>query len=126
MIHGIGADIVDVARIRRLLERHGERAARRILADREWEAFAATREPAQFLAKRFAAKEAFSKALGSGLRAPVALRSLAVEHDEQGKPLFSYAPLLAAHMRDRGLSAHLSLSDDAGVAFAVVVVEFAF
>ena len=126
MIHGIGTDIVDIARIRRFLERHGERAAQRILAQRELEGFSAAREPAAFLAKRFAAKEAFSKAFGSGLQSPVTLHSVAVDHDDQGKPLLVYGSSLAALMRSRRLAAHLSLSDDVAFAIAFVVIECDF
>jgi holo-[acyl-carrier protein] synthase len=70
MIAGIGTDIVAVARLASLYERHGERALARLLSPAECAEFADERDPARFLAKRFAAKEAFGKALGSGLVAP--------------------------------------------------------
>ena len=71
MIYGIGTDLVEPSRIASLLDRHGERFAKRILTDSEWSEFMSSGEQAMFLAKRFAAKEAFSKAMGTGLRHPV-------------------------------------------------------
>ena len=81
MIFGIGVDIVEVPRVKRLLERYGERFAARTLAPAEWDGFRASVHPALYLAGRFAAKEAFSKAMGTGLRHPVALTRIGVSHD---------------------------------------------
>ena len=122
MIHGIGTDIVRIERIRKSLERHGERFALRILAASEVEAWRAHRDPARFLAKRFAAKEAFGKALGTGVAVPATLHAVAVGHDALGKPDYRYDDRLAAHMRERGLCAHLSISDEVDnvVAFALI------
>ena len=123
MIHGIGTDIVQVARLRASLERHGPRFAARILADTECAAFEASRDPARFLAKRFAAKEAFGKALGTGVAAPATLHAVAVTHDERGKPLFDYAAPLAAYLEERGLRAHLSLTDESDYVVAFALIE---
>jgi holo-[acyl-carrier protein] synthase len=123
MIHGVGTDICALERLARMHERHGERLARRILAPAEQGDYERSTARERLLAKRFAAKEAFSKALGTGLRDPVGLRSLAVTHDLQGKPAFAYAPALAALMRERGLRAHLSISDERDYALAFVVIE---
>lgn len=123
MILGIGTDIVRIDRMRRLIERHGERAAARILAASELDAFAHARDPAAFLAKRFAAKEAFAKALGTGVREPVTLHGVSVAHDARGRPLLECSGALRAMIAERGLAAHLSLSDEADVALAFVVVE---
>ncbi len=122
MIHGIGTDIVRIERIRRSLERHGERFATRILAASECEAWRAARDPARFLAKRFAAKEAFGKALGTGVAVPATLHAIAVAHDEKGKPEFRYDACLSDFMTGHGLRAHLSLSDedDYVVGFALI------
>lgn len=122
MIHGIGTDIVRIERVRRSLERHGERFATRILAASECEAWRAARDPARFLAKRFAAKEAFGKALGTGVAMPATLHAITVAHDELGKPAFSFDARLSEFMTQRGLRAHLSLTDedDYVVAFAVI------
>ncbi|QDF96871.1 holo-ACP synthase [Azoarcus sp. DD4] len=125
MIHGIGTDIVHIARIRTSLERHGERFAERILAESEREAWRASRDPARFLAKRFAAKEAFGKALGTGVAVPATLHAVAVGHDALGKPLYRYGDGLQTHLDERGMHAHLSLTDenDYVVAFAVIEIR---
>lgn len=123
MIHGVGTDIVRVARMEEALARHGERFAWRILHDQEREAFSASRMPGRFLAKRFAAKEAFGKALGTGVAAPATLHAVRVGHDALGKPLFEYTPELEAYLRERGLAAHLSLSDETDYVVAFAVIE---
>ena len=122
MIYGIGTDIVAVARIRTGLEKHGERYAEHILMPAELSELAHAHDGARLLAKRFAAKEAFSKAFGTGLRAPVTLHTVGVGHDELGKPHFVFAEEVAALMRDSRLSAMLSISDenDYVVAFALI------
>lgn len=122
MIHGIGTDIVRIERVRNSLARFGERFALRILAASEVDAWRAHRDPARFLAKRFAAKEAFGKALGTGVAVPATLHAVAIGHDALGKPGYRYDERLAAHMRDNALRAHLSISDedDTVVAFAVI------
>lgn len=123
MIHGIGTDIVAVARMTALYERYGERALAKILAPEERAACHAAREPGRFLAKRFAAKEAFAKALGTGVRAPVLLSSITVTHDALGKPAFGYADALAGYLAARHLVAHLSISDEQDRVIAFVVIE---
>ena len=123
MIHGVGTDIADVGRFRAALARHGERFAERVLAADERPGWAAAADKARFLAKRFAAKEAFGKALGTGVRAPATLHALRVTHDELGKPAFAYAPELAAHLDSLRLRAHLSVSDELAYALAFVVIE---
>ncbi len=123
MIYGIGTDIVHIERISGLLSRHGERFAERILAPSERADWRASRDPARFLAKRFAAKEAFGKALGTGVAVPATLHVVAVEHDELGKPLFRYAETLAAYLAERRLCAHLSLSDEADYVVAFALIE---
>ena len=123
MIHGVGTDIAAVARLAALYDKHGKRALEKLLAPAELEAFARATDKGRFLAKRFAAKEAFGKALGIGVAAPATLPNVAVEHDDLGKPHFAYAPELAALMRERGLVAHLSISDEKDYATAFVVVE---
>lgn len=123
MIVGVGTDIAAVARFGKLYERHGERALEKILAPVERADFAKAKDPARFLAKRFAAKEAFGKALGIGVIAPATLPNIAVVHDARGKPAFDYAPELAALLAERGLLAHLSISDEQAFAIAFVVLE---
>ena len=123
MIAGVGTDIAAVARLGKLYERHGERALDKLLARSERSDFAKAKDPARFLAKRFAAKEAFGKALGIGITKPAVLPNIAVAHDARGKPFFDYAPELAAHLAERGLLAHLSISDEQEFAVAFVVLE---
>ena len=123
MIHGVGTDIAAVARLGKLYERHGERALEKLLAPAEREGFDKATDPARFLAKRFAAKEAFGKALGIGVAHPATLPNVAVTHDSFGKPMFDYAPELASFLAERGLRAHLSISDEAEYAVAFVVIE---
>ncbi|WP_172197911.1 holo-ACP synthase [Niveibacterium sp. COAC-50] len=122
MIAGIGTDIVSIARVRASLDRHGEAFAERILAPQELLEFRSVRDGARFLAKRFAAKEAFAKAFGTGLRAPATLHAIAVGHDELGKPVYVFDAVLEAAMHARAWAAHLSISDekDNVVAFALI------
>ncbi|MCC6210559.1 MAG: holo-ACP synthase, partial [Burkholderiales bacterium] len=70
MIYGVGTDLIEIRRVERVLERFGERFARRILCEPELKRFRAHKQPVAYLAKRFAAKEAFTKALGTGIHAP--------------------------------------------------------
>ena len=123
MIHGIGTDIVAVARLRGMWERHGDHVLGKLLASRERDDFERAPDKGRFLAKRFAAKEAFSKAFGTGLLAPVTLTNIAVVHDAAGKPAFAYGDDLAALLAERGLVAHLSISDEADYAVAFVILE---
>ncbi len=124
MIVGIGTDVVSIERIAGVLERHGERFVKRILTPEERRRYAATRAKASHLAKRWAAKEAFSKAIGTGIHAPFTWQSITVGRDAKGKPLVVPGALMAKHLKKLGVTgAHVSLSDDAGVAVAFVVLE---
>lgn len=124
MIYGIGTDLVEPGRVARLLARYGERFARRVLAPEELDAWRASIQPAQFLAKRFAAKEAFAKAMGTGLRDPVTLHAIRIEKDALGKPALAFGAELAAHLARQGIAGHhLSLSDEASMACAFVILE---
>ena len=123
MIFGVGTDIVAVARLGQLYERHSERALDKLLAPSERADFEKTKDVARFLAKRFAAKEAFGKALGIGVAAPATLPNIAVTHDAFGKPCFAYAPELSSYLAERRLSAYLSISDENEFALAFVVLE---
>jgi len=123
VIYGIGTDIVTVARMRDSLARHGERFAQRLLHPDELEDYGKAREPERFLAKRFAAKEALSKALGTGLRPPATLSAIGVRHDELGKPSYLFAGGLAEHLASLGLCAHLSISDEREHVIAFAILE---
>ena len=126
MIYGVGTDVVEIGRIERALERFGERFARRILCEPELRRFAKHRLPANYLAKRFAAKEAFTKALGTGIRAPANWHGVWVRNLPSGKPVLEYSDALKALLSARGVaSAHLSLTDERGVAMATVILESA-
>jgi len=124
LIYGIGTDLLDAGRIRSGLARFGEHYADRILAPAEHARYFASRDPARFLAKCFAAKEAFAKAAGTGLRAPVTLQNIAVLRDAHGKPFLQCSPDLAAWLVARGVTAHhVSLSDEGDLVLAFVVLE---
>jgi holo-[acyl-carrier protein] synthase len=123
-IYGIGTDIVEVSRIEDSLARFGDAFAQRILTEAEWLEFEQSQVKARFLAKRFAAKEALGKALGTGLRTPATLQNIGVTHDDLGKPVLLLAPALQHWAEQRGVSAmHLSISDEKALAVAFVVLE---
>jgi len=124
MIHGIGTDIVAVARIEAAIARHGSAFAERILSVQELPEYASCAHPARFLSKRFAAKEALAKATGQGLRHPVSLHGISVIHDELGKPAFHFEDELSAYLQQQGMTAHhLSISDEKEMVVAFVVLE---
>lgn len=123
MIFGVGTDIVGIDRLADMWQRHGERALEKLLAPGERDACRQSADPARFLAKHFAAKEAFGKACGTGIRPPVLLPSIEIVHDAAGKPGLSFDPALAAWMTERRLKAHLSISDERTTAIAFVVLE---
>ena len=124
MIFGVGTDVVEIGRIENALKRHGERFARRILCPPELQRFANHRLKASYLAKRFAAKEAFTKALGTGIRSPANWHGVWVRNLASGKPVLEFSDPLQALLTKKGVtSAHLSLSDEKGVAFATVILE---
>lgn len=124
MIYGIGIDVVEPHRIERLVNEYGDRFARRVLTPLEWPGYLRTNRPVLFLANRFAAKEAFSKAMGTGFRHPVSLQCISVVQNAAGKPGFSFHPRLEALVRDRGITGHhLTISDERSLACACVVLE---
>ena len=124
MILGIGTDLCDIGRIERALERWGERFALRVLVASEMERFRRHRKPAAYLAKRFAAKEAMSKALGTGIHFPVNWHGMWVENARSGKPALRFSGPMAAYLKQRNIeTVHLSLTDEIGMACAFVVIE---
>ena len=124
MIYGIGTDLVEPSRIARLLEKYGERFAKRLLANDEWPEYVKSMQPAMFLAKRFAAKEALSKAFGTGMRYPVSLNNIGITHDSLGKPYFTFHPELSSLVENEGITSHhLSISDELNLACAFVILE---
>lgn len=124
MIFGIGTDIVEYARIEAMWARYGARFSARVLSERESSDFKASPNASRFLAKRFAAKEAFAKATGSGLREPVSLRRISITHDGLGKPVLLFDEVLRTHLAQLGISGHhLSISDERTTIVAFVVLE---
>lgn len=124
MILGIGTDIVSIARIRDTLDRHGAAFAQRILSDIELVALNDAKDPVAWLAKRWAAKEAFGKAAGSGIVSPLTLSGIGVGHDEAGRPLFVLNDAIAFHLQSRGVTrTHLTISDERDYAVAFVIFE---
>ncbi|MGZ3182316.1 MAG: holo-ACP synthase [Telluria sp.] len=129
MIYGIGTDIVQIARVRDALARN-ERFAEKVLGPEELQKFRARRAKNEarglrFLATRFSAKEAFSKAIGLGIRMPMTWRSVQVLNAPSGKPVVVCSGALEEFMRHNRLSAQVSVSDEAdyGVAFVIVTQE---
>lgn len=124
MIFGIGTDIVEVSRIEDSLARFGNAFAERILNEMEWQSYMQSNTPSRFLAKRFAAKEAFAKALGTGLRGPATFQNIGVTHDDLGKPVLDIAGELQTLLDEKGIRfMHLSISDEKNLATAFVVLE---
>jgi holo-[acyl-carrier protein] synthase len=128
MIYGLGTDICDIRRIAETLARRGDRFAERILGPQELRVFHARRERAEvrsvaYLATRFAAKEAFSKAIGLGMRMPMSWRACELLNGPSGKPEIVLHGELALWFADRGLRAHATVSDERDTAIAFVAVE---
>jgi len=124
MIYGVGTDLIEIPRIERVLARFGERFAQRILCEPEMRRFRCHRQPVAYLAKRFAAKEAFTKALGTGIHAPANWHGVWVVNLRSGKPQFEYSEPLRALLEQRKIrQAHLSLTDEREMASATVILE---
>lgn len=128
MVFGIGTDVCDLRRMAAVLERRGERFAEKVLGPNEIEVFRARRAQVEargvaYLGSRFAAKEAFSKAIGLGLRAPMAWRDCEILNLPGGQPCLQLHGALAAWCAARGLRTHVSLSDETGHAVAFVLIE---
>ncbi|VAX09309.1 Holo-[acyl-carrier-protein] synthase [hydrothermal vent metagenome] len=123
MIYGIGTDIVSVERMRNNIERHGKRFAERILSDEELQDFAEVVNHAHFLAKRFAAKEAVAKAMGTGFIDGLSLREISVSHDGLGKPILKFTGKAEEFILREGIhSSYISLADEVDYAVAFVTL----
>ena len=128
MIYGIGTDLCDIRRITATVGRRGDRFAERVLGPAELAVFHARRARAEgrglrFLATRFSAKEAFSKAIGLGIRAPMGWRACEILNEPGGKPFVRLSGELAQWFEARGLVAHVTVTDEADYAASFVVVE---
>ena len=121
MIIGIGTDIVQLDRIRSALGRRGDALARRLLADSEWQHYQRRTDQVRFLAKRFAAKEAALKALGTGLRQGIRWHEVSVINDELGKPALIFSGVAGKIVA--ASRCHLSISDEQDYALAFVIIE---
>ncbi|WP_434341414.1 holo-ACP synthase [Motilimonas cestriensis] len=123
-ITGMGTDIVDIRRLEKVLARTGEAFARRILAPNEWLQFQQHKQQARFLAKRFAAKEAGAKALGTGIAQGVTFTDFIVSNNEAGKPLLTLSGKALELSVQQGVShIHISISDEKHYAVVTVIFE---
>ena len=128
MIHGIGTDICDIRRIRASFERHGERYAQKILSETElavWRRRSARwpERGVRYLATRFSAKEAFSKAVGLGMRLPMHWRLCEIANRPSGEPMIVLHGGLKEWFEAQGLAAHISVTDESEYAASFCVVE---
>ena len=128
MIHGIGTDICDIRRIRASFERHGERFAQKILSETElavWRRRSARwpERGLRYLATRFSAKEAFSKAVGLGMRLPMQWRLCEIANRPSGEPMIVLHGGLKEWFEAQGLAAHISVTDESEYAASFCVVE---
>ena len=128
MIYGIGTDICDIRRIRASLHKHGERFAQKVLSDNEMHTYRArsARWPergVRYVATRFSAKEAFSKAIGMGMRMPMTWRLCEVAKLPSGQPTIVLHGVLKEWFEAKGLTAHVSVSDESDYATSYCVVE---
>lgn len=128
MIYGIGTDIIQISRIEAALARNGERFAEKILGPEELEKYRRRKAKVEargirFLATRFAAKEAFSKAIGLGMHMPMTWRAMQTLNAPSGKPIAVTSGPLKVFMEQNGLTAQVSITDEAEYAIAFVIVE---
>jgi holo-[acyl-carrier protein] synthase len=125
MLFGIGTDIVEIARIEKASEA-SIRFAKRILTDFELIEFQASKTPARYLAKKFAAKEALVKALGTGIGNGYSWQMAQIEHNDLGKPFFVFFDAMQTFMDEHDIiNCQLSISDEQAYATAMVVLEAA-
>lgn len=121
---GLGIDIIEMVRIEAVVERSGDRLARRILSSAEWKLYKQHKKPVRFLAKRFAVKEAIAKAFGIGIRNGLSFNQFEVFNDSLGKPNIRLHCRAAEIAKEIGVSAiHVSLSDERRYACATVIIE---
>jgi holo-[acyl-carrier protein] synthase len=128
MIYGIGTDLIQISRIEAALARNGERFAEKILGLEELEKYRRRKEKVEvrglrYLATRFAAKEAFSKALGLGMHMPMTWTAMQTLNAPSGKPVVVTSGALKEFMEKNGLTAQVSITDETDYAVAFVIVE---
>lgn len=124
MIYGIGTDVVEVSRIAEALNKFGDNFAKKILSEEEFLIFQKNKIKENFLAKRFAAKEAFAKAMGTGFRGEVNIKSIIITNNELGRPDFKLKNNISLLMKEKNIRCcHLSISDEKNIAVAFVILE---
>ena len=124
MIFGIGVDLLEPQRVERLLKLYGRRFARRVLTDLEWPGYESSGKPVYYVSNRFAAKEAFSKAMGTGFRYPVTLQNISIMQNKAGKPGYVLSAALQATADSLGITGHyVTISDEKSMVCAVAVIE---
>lgn len=128
MIYGIGTDILQISRLKAALERRGDRLAEKVLGPEEMQRYRHRKSRVEarglrYLATRFAAKEAFSKAIGLGMRMPMTWRAMQTLNAPSGRPIVVTSGKLKEHMEKHRLTAQISISDEADYAVAFVIVE---
>jgi len=124
MIYGVGTDIVNIERVKKILSKNRDGFVKRVLSEHEQALFANKADSAAYFAKRFAAKEAFAKALGTGIGREVSFQDLTVRNNENGKPHFIPSEKLRQYLVENNIKqAHLSISDESQNAIAFVVLE---
>ena len=127
-IFGIGTDIVNIKRIKKILKNNGTRFKNKIFSESEINYCEKKKDPGPFYAKRFAAKEAFSKALGTGIRKGINLKNIIIFNDVYGKPKIklkgSTYNYLKKKIKSKKYNIHLSLSDDEPWAQATVIISY--
>ena len=123
MILGIGVDIVQVSRVQCLIDKWGEKFAQRIFSDEELSLFSGNKIQKNFLSKQFAAKEAVSKALGTGLKG-IRLSDISVLRDKKGKPFVRFSGRAAVEALVVGVKyVHVSIADERDYAIAYVIID---
>lgn len=121
-IIGTGVDIVEIARIAKTYERYEEDFASKILHEDELQELEAAKNKIAFLSKRFAVKEAFVKALGTGIRDHVNWCKMYVQHDEKGKPMMAFTAEFAKQIKAEKLDVHISISDEKNYVVAQALI----
>jgi len=124
MIYGVGTDLVNIDRVKKILSKNRDGFIKRVLSEHEQALFTNKADNAAYCAKRFAAKEAFAKALGTGIGKIVSFQDLTVRNNENGKPYFIPSEKLRLYLLEKCINqAHLSISDESQNAIAFVVLE---
>ena len=128
MIYGVGCDVVELARVAEVMAERGDRFAKRILSDAEWATYEKRRALSDarglaFVASRWAAKEAISKSLGTGISGDVTFHSMRIGHHDSGAPVVEFADPLKSRLEAEGVTVHVSITDEKSVVAAFAVAE---